>query len=50
MLALIHKDKVGKLYYWDMNGLPLYLNEKKNKYECSLGDDTTYTLYQITDN
>lgn len=50
VLALIHKDKVGKLYYWDMNDLPLYPDEKKNQYEGSLGDDATYTLYQIANN
>lgn len=50
VLALIHKDKVGKLYYLDMNDLPLYPDEKKNQYEDSLGDDATYTLYQIANN
>lgn len=50
VLALIHKDKVGKLYYWDMNDLPLYPDEKKNQYEGSLGDDATFTLYQIANN
>ena len=50
VVAVIHKDKVGKVYYWDMNDLPLYPEERKNQYEGSLGDDATYTLYQIANN
>ena len=50
VVAMIHKDKVGKITYWDMNDLPLYLEERKNQYEGSLGDDATYTLYQIANN
>ena len=50
VVAVIHKDKVGKVYYWDMNDLPLYSEERKNQYEGSLGDDATYTLYQIANN
>lgn len=38
------------IYYWDMNDLPLYPEERKNQYEGSLGDDATYTLYQIVNN
>jgi len=50
VVAVIHKDKVGKVYYWDMNDLPLYPEERKNQYECSLGDDATCTLYRIANN
>ena len=45
VLALIHSN--GKIHYWDMNDLPLYPETKKNQYEGSLGDKTTYELYQI---
>ena len=50
VVAVIHKNKVGKIYYWGMDDLPLYPEEKKNQFEGSLGDDATYTLYQIANN
>ena len=50
VVALIHKGTAGMIYYWDMNDLPLYPEERKNQYEGSLGDDATYTLYQIVNN
>ena len=46
VLALIHQN--GKIHYYDLNDLPLYPENRKNQYEGSLGDDATYTLYQIT--
>ena len=50
VVALIHKDKVGKPYYLDMDDLPLHSNEEKNQYEDSLGDDAIQTLYQMANN
>ena len=44
VVAVIHKDKVGKVYYWDMNDLPLYPEERKNQYEGSLGAASQETL------
>jgi len=34
----------GEIKYFDMNDLPLYLEERKNQYEVSLEDEATYTL------
>ena len=47
VLALIHKDEIGKIYYWDMNDLPLYPKERKYQFEGSLGDEAIHTLYKV---
>lgn len=48
VLTLVHPN--GKIHYWDMNDLPLYPEQRKQQYECGLGDKITNTLHQIAAN